>query len=304
MTDDQWTPLSDRDAPTVRAMRDGVPASLEIPLREWVRTTAERDTSAAGRAAVRIDVVLYTEESGHEDVGPGERLAYWTPAEKLLDVTDALLDLLPTGGWQNTPLTAGLSKWQAALIAANSLPDTQYRVPLQRLLNDASSLYTIRDDGRALVRRVDSAVVAVTNAAAKAADQPERGSATRHLRQAFDAAYALQPDPAKAYSEAIKAVESAAHSTLQPKHAKATLGTMLGEFRQVQAKLGVPIAGKTGTEGLTVVESMMDLLWTGQTSRHGNLQETRDETVQEAIMAVHLASTLVQLFASGAIQRS
>ncbi|MFF9508748.1 hypothetical protein ACF1BU_16640 [Streptomyces sp. NPDC014724] len=211
---------------------------------------------------------------------------------------------MPTRGWQNTPLTAGLPAWQAALITANSLPDTQYRVPLQRLLDDARSLYTIRADGRALVRRVDSAVAAVTGEAAKAADQPERGSATRHLRQALDAVYALQPDPLKAYSEAIKAVESAAHATLQPKHAKATLGTMLGEFRQVQAKLSVPIIGTSGTEGLAVVESMMDLLWTGQTSRHGNLQETRDETVQEAVMAVHIASTLVQLFASGAIQRS
>lgn len=304
VTEDQWTPLSDRDAPAARALRDGVPASLELPLREWVRTTAERYTGAAERAALRIDVVLYAEEGGHEDVGTGERLAYWTPTEKLLDIIDALLDLAPTGGWQNTQLTAGLPTWQAALITANSLPDSQYRVPLQRLLNDAGSLYTIRADGRALVRRVDSAVAAVTDAAAKSADQPERGSATRHLRQALDAAYALQPDPVKAYSEAIKAVESAAHATLQPKHAKATLGTMLGEFRQVQAKLSVPIAGKSGTEGLAVVESMMDLLWTGQTSRHGNLQETRDETVQEAFMAVHLASTLVQLFASGAVQRS
>ncbi|WP_455355983.1 hypothetical protein [Streptomyces sp. SYSU K217416] len=42
MTDDQWTPLSDRDAPAARALRDGVPASLELPLREWVRTTTER----------------------------------------------------------------------------------------------------------------------------------------------------------------------------------------------------------------------------------------------------------------------
>ncbi|MFF4355086.1 hypothetical protein [Streptomyces sp. NPDC001530] len=79
---------------------------------------------------------------------------------------------------------------------------------------------------------------------------------------------------------------------------------MLGEFRQVRAKLSVPIAGKSGAEGLAVVESMMDLLWTGQTSRHGNLQETREETVQEAVMVVHLAASLVQFFVSGAVQRS
>ncbi|MEU8672621.1 hypothetical protein AB0C71_37655 [Streptomyces anulatus] len=304
MTEDQWTPLSLRDASAARVLRDGVPDSLELPLREWIHTTADRNTGAAERAAIRIDLVLHTEDSGHEDVGTAERVAYWTPAEKLLDVTDALLDLVPTGGWRNTPPTAGLPALQAVSIAARSIPDTQHRAPLQRLLNDACSLYTIRNDGRALVRRVDPAVTAVTAEAAKAADQPKRGSATRHLRQALDAAYALQPDPVKAYSEAIKAVESAAHATLQPNHATATLGTMLGEFRQVRAKLTVPIAGKSGTEGLAAVESMMGLLWAGQTSRHGNLQETRDETVQEAIMAVHLASTLVQLFASGAVRRS
>lgn len=302
--EDQWAPLSLRDAPAARVLRDGVPASLQLPLREWVHAAADSHTSAAERAAVRIDVVLYSEDGGDEDVSTGERIAYWTPAEKLLDVTDALLDLMPTGGWMNTRPTAGLPVWEVLSITRASLPDKRHREPLQGLLNDAGSLYTIRADGRALVRRVDPAVAAVTGEAMKAADQPVRGSATRHLRQALDAAYALQPDPVKAYSEAIKAVESAAHATLQPKHATATLGTMLGEFRQVRAKLTVPIAGKSGTEGLALVESMMGLLWTGQTSRHGNLQETRDETSQEAAMAVHLASTLVQLFASGAIRRA
>ncbi|SCF61834.1 hypothetical protein [Streptomyces sp. Ncost-T10-10d] len=100
---------------------------------------------------------------------------------------------------------AGLSTLQAALLSAATPHDSMHRIPLQRLLADANSLCTIRADGRALARRVDPVVAAVTDVAAKAADRPERCSATRHLRQAFDAAYALQPDPVKAYSEAIKA---------------------------------------------------------------------------------------------------
>ncbi|MFJ2008011.1 hypothetical protein [Streptomyces chartreusis] len=304
MTEDQWTRLSDRDAPSDRALQDGVPASLELPLREWIRGTAERYTSAAERAAVRVDVVLHSEEYGDASIGLGERLAHWTPTEKLLDVTDALLDLLPTRGWQNRPEIAHLSTVQAAILTAVTPQDSMHRIPLKQLLADAGSLYAIQADGRGLARRIGPAVAAVTEAAAEAADRPGRGSATRHLRRALSAAYALQPDPVKAYSEAIKAVESAAHATLQPKHTVATLGSMLGEFRQVRAKLSVPIAGESGTEGLAVVESMMELLWTGQTSRHGNLQETREETVQEAVMAVHLAASLVQFFVSGAVQRS
>ncbi|MFB7763587.1 hypothetical protein [Streptomyces xiamenensis] len=304
MTEDQWTPLSHRTAPSARVLRDGVPAGLEAPLRQWIHTTADRYPRAAARAAVRMDLILHSENDEYDEIGPGERLAYWTPSESLLDIADALLDLVPTGGWENTPLTAGRPPWEAALIVASSAPDTRYRGPLQQLLDDAGSLYTIRADGRALVRRVDPAVAAVINTAAEVANQPERGSATLHLRRAHEAAYALQPDPVKAYSEAIKAVESAAHATLQPNHARATLGTMLGELRQVRAKLGVPIAGKSGTEGLAAVESMMELLWTGQSSRHGNLEQTREETVPEAVMAVHLAANLVQLFSSGAVRRS
>ncbi|MER7903005.1 hypothetical protein ABTX84_07070 [Streptomyces sp. NPDC095614] len=301
MTQDQWTPLSDRNAHSARVLQDGVPDSLEVPLRQWIHSTAERYTGAAERTAVRLDVDLHFEEGEYETIGPGERLAYWTPTETLLDIIDALLDLMPNNGWQGRQK---FSPMQIALLDATTPHNGQHRVPLQQLLTDARSAYTIRTDGRALVRRVDPAVAAVTAVALKTADQPERGSATRHLSRALEAAYALQPDPVKAYSEAIKAVESAAHATLQPKHSAATLGTMLGEFRQIRAKLIVPIAGKAGgAEGLAVVESMMELLWTGQTSRHGNLQETREETAQEAAMAVHLAASLVQFFVSGAVQR-
>ncbi|MFD6115294.1 hypothetical protein ACFWG0_35085 [Streptomyces yangpuensis] len=67
---------------------------------------------------------------------------------------------------------------------------------------------------------------AAVEEALKAADQPERGSASRHLRQAMDLAYALHPDPVKAYSEAIKAVECALHDTIQPNNRRATLGTI------------------------------------------------------------------------------
>ncbi|WP_331732126.1 hypothetical protein [Streptomyces sp. NBC_00989] len=302
VSEDQWTPLSDRDAPSARALKDGVPAGLETPLRGWIESTAEQYMDVIERVAVRTDVDLHPESYPYqyEGIDIVARLAYWTPTKKLLDITDALLNLAPIRSLRDQPEIASLAPWQAA----DTPHDLTHCIPLQQLLADAGSLYTIRADGRALVRRLGPAVVAVTDEAAKAADQPERGSATRHLRQALDAAYALHPDPVKAYSEAIKAVESAAHATLQPKHDQATLGTMLGEFRQVRAKLTVPIAGKSGAEGLAVVESMMALLWTGQTSRHGNLQETREETVQEAVMAVHLAASLVQFFASGVVQRS
>ncbi|GGJ19016.1 hypothetical protein [Streptomyces brasiliensis] len=78
---------------------------------------------------------------------------------------------------------------------------------------------------------------------------------------------------------------------------------MLRELRQHPRQWDVTLAGKTGTEGAATVEAMMSLLWTGQTSRHGNLQTTREETPAEARMAVDLAVSLVRWFADGAVRR-
>jgi hypothetical protein len=49
--------------------------------------------------------------------------------------------------------------------------------------------------------------------------------------------------------------------------------------------------------------AMIELLWTGQTSRHGARPPTRPETFEEAQMAVYLAMTLVHWFVSGAASR-
>ena len=54
---------------------------------------------------------------------------------------------------------------------------------------------------------------------------------------------------------------------------------------------------------MTPLISMMELLWTGQTSRHGSQTPTAQEASDEARMAVHLAVTLVQWFTTGAVIR-
>ncbi|MBC2906778.1 hypothetical protein H4N64_35705 [Streptomyces sp. PSKA01] len=139
--------------------------------------------------------------------------------------------------------------------------------------------------------------------AARVAEQPDRGSASGHLRRAYTAAYALHPEPGRAYSEAIKAVECAAHATVEPNNTKATLGTMLTQLRQHPGQWVVALPGTTGVEGENVVYAMASLLWKGQTSRHGAQQPTREETADEARMAVDLATSLVRWFADGAVRR-
>ncbi|MER6251952.1 hypothetical protein ABT224_11360 [Streptomyces sp. NPDC001584] len=301
---ERWAPLSEREGNAPEVLRDQVSDALEGPLRDWLARALDELGSNVTRVAVRLDFRLHRAVDDNDEDNEVFQLAYGPSRERLWDVVDVVLDLLPSGGWERTPLTPDMNRLAAALTVAGSLPDVRFRAPLRKLLDDARAAYVIRSDGRALVRRVNPAVGAAVEEALNAADQPERGSASRHLRQAMDLAYALHPDPVKAYSEAIKAVECALHDTIQPNNRKATLGTMKGELPQLQNKLRSAITGPNGSEGLETALKMMTLLWEGQTSRHGARDQTRDETAEAARMAVHLAAALVQWFASGAIKKA
>jgi hypothetical protein len=155
-----------------------------------------------------------------------------------------------------------------------------------------------------LVRRVDAtATEAATAAATAAAAMPAAGSAAEQIRSAWAELHGLHPDPSAAYRAAVQAVESAAHAMIEPNNAKATLGTMIGQLRNTPQRYALAIPGPDGTGSIAPLIAMMELLWTGQISRHGGQAPTRPETVEEARMAVHLAVTLVQWFITGAVRR-
>ncbi|MGA4803569.1 hypothetical protein [Streptomyces lavendulocolor] len=182
--------------------------------------------------------------------------------------------------------------------------DTSKIASLGRLLDDAGSAYRVNEAGDGLEERVTPAVRdAVRQTIADAAAEPAAGSAADHLAAAWQAAYGRGPDPVRAYSEAIKAVECAAHAVVQPNNAKATLGTMLGEIRNARHKFSAAIPSPAGDQ-IAPAEAMMRALWEGQTSRHGAQTATTPETLEAARSAVHLAATLVQWFVSGAVVRS
>ncbi|MFF3419634.1 hypothetical protein ACFYW9_33880 [Streptomyces sp. NPDC002698] len=145
---------------------------------------------------------------------------------------------------------------------------------------------------------------AVFGAVDEAAASTSAGSAADHLATAWQAAYGLHPDPVRAYSEAIKAVESAAHAVIQANHGKATLGTMLGEIGNARPKFFTALSTPAGRDPIAPAEGMMRALWEGQTSRHGNLAGTVPETLEAARAGVHLAAALVQWFTSGAVRRN
>lgn len=78
---------------------------------------------------------------------------------------------------------------------------------------------------------------------------------------------------------------------------------MLGQLRATPDRWVLAIRGPGGAGSITPLIAMIELLWTGQTSRHGGQAPTRPETFEEAQMAVHLAVTLAQWFIGGAVSR-
>jgi hypothetical protein len=176
---------------------------------------------------------------------------------------------------------------------------------LGMLLTEGGSAYRVADDLSGLEMRVATAVRgAVQQTVSDAASSLPAGSAADHLAAAWAAAYGLHPDPVRAYSEAIKAAESAAHAVIEPNNAKATLGTMIRVIRNSPSRFTTALFTPAGKDPVAPVEAMMRALWEGQTSRHGAQTGTVPETPEAAQSAVHLAATLVQWFTSGAVVRT
>ncbi|MFF3208431.1 hypothetical protein [Streptomyces sp. NPDC002962] len=316
-TNDLWAPLSERASTPAPALRTSVSGALATQLRHWTYRAISWDSTLLDRIVLRCDVREYRRCRQHDlvegveppdDFNPElDHLAYCTPAAVMLDVVDAWLHLTaPSATARTLPVLPNrpATKMEIFASALDGLSELQPRFrlrhELQQLLDDGRSAYTLRADKAGLRQRVYPTVEALAEAAATRAGQDRaRGSAGAHLKRAWAAAYALHPEPGKAYSEAIKAVEAAAQATVEPKNSKATLGTMIKVMENTQGRWVVGIGAEPSSAGAETVTRMMRLLWTGQTSRHGGSHPTREETVAEARAAVHLAVALLNFFTDG-----
>jgi len=291
MTSEVWQPLSVRLARR-ESLREGIPVALREPLRDWIWAEALRNGSVVPRVQRRLGLSQCSGEGG-EETAAHDWLARHTRDRDLLDIADAMLALAPRPDGR-VPVSDMFTQL-----------DVQRRKRLlQELLDDVRSIYMVKADGSGLERRAGViATRAYSEVARAAAAKPDAGSAARHLRDAWIAAHALKPDPVTAYSEAIKAVESAAHAILDPGNSRATLGTMIRQLRDTPQAFGIALAGRSGPGDVSAVTAMMALLCDGQTSRHGGREPTRPETLEAAQMAVHLAVALVEWCTSGAVRR-
>ncbi|MFG2761645.1 hypothetical protein [Streptomyces wuyuanensis] len=278
------------DAPEHDGPFDGVPDHLVVPLREWVEYALGSDGmgDVYDENGVERTLCLRLRMVPPQDVVVGAGSKYYRAlieavGPRLLDVVDEVLAYKAERGVNDEPAIRLLTN----------------------ILDEAGSAYRVAWIGDGLEERVTPAVRdAVRQTMADAAAQSTAGSAADHLGTAWQAAYGRSPDPVRAHSEAIKAVEAAAHAVVQPNNAKATLGTMLGEIRNARHKFGTAIPAPAAGDPIAAAEAMMRALWEGQTSRHGGQNGTVPETLDAARAGVHLAATLVQWFVSGAVVRT
>jgi hypothetical protein len=168
---------------------------------------------------------------------------------------------------------------------------------LNQLLVAGGSAYHYRK-GR-LERRVDDATVASFECVAAAASD----EASMHLRRAWTATYGRDPEPSRAYGEAVRAVEAITCPLLLPKDPKPTLGKVIAHLRDKPDDWQLILPGEQDAAGVTPLRLMLQLLWTAQRSRHSGGPDSRDQLLTEAEAALSLAIILVQWFASGFVRR-
>jgi hypothetical protein len=266
----------------VPVLHEGVPGHLEAPLRDWISSALQSSSETTVCAALRLGITVGPNAKWYETA---RLLARSSQSHELLDIVDAIL--------------ACDARWKDSQSSAIRRGD------LAAILRDGSSAWRINDEFTGLTRRVDAtAAAAATEAERAALALPTAGSAAAQLAAAWAALYELHPDPSAAYRDAIRAVESAAHAVIEPNNTTATLGTMLRQLRAQPQRYSLAIAGQDGSGSVEPLIGMLELLWKGQTSRHGAQTTTRSETWEEARMAVHLAVALVHWFVTGAVRRT
>lgn len=298
-----WQPLSARETAPVD-LRDG-PTLLETKIRRSIRychlTSAqiiELYENLNIACPLSYDGLFTSRISGSREDALYE-LAYETPVERLLEIADYLLaHPARRGKLSSTAAYLFVGDYDYADLHAT------FKTELREALDEAGSVYQVNEDNSGLERRAHPYAVTLLNTAEKAASiKTDAGSAGQQLRAANDALRASKPDPARAYSLAIKAVESAAHAIVEPTNTKATLGSMRGLMRSNPSAFEVAIPWSESKCNIDPVVQMITLLWEGQSSRHGARTPTIDESRDAAEMAVQLASILVLWFTTGLVRQ-
>lgn len=277
-----WQPLSARrgGTPIDETWQEGIPAWIDHSVRHWLGLQLMEDETRD-----RLLARLHVTDNSRVPTVTG-RVEQLTEVE-LLDWIDGVLKIN--------------AEREAYLFRHSNEYDAN---KLETLLHEGHSVWKVSDTFDSLERRQDETVTAASHQAGQTAESYGRAAAAERLRNAWGKAYGLHPDPSKAYSEAILAVEAVAVPAITPKEASAHLGHVYGQLRTQGHLYELVITDKSGAlASVQPVTELVGLLWNGHTDRHEGNVPAVPISPEAAQMAVHAAATLVQWFASGAIRR-
>jgi len=288
-----WRPLWERVAGKTgeRELVDDVPDYLLPALQQWLANALDLFDDLDTSIQLRTRKVFSTQRDrvGRHFVVVG--------GSELLEAIDAALfakSWLVRGN--ERPYGRSVAEQDSQRIWTVQVKELQFR------LWEGESAWQPNEDFNGLVRRVDETVAeaAKTTIAAAPAD------AAMHLKAAWSAAYALHPDPEKAYGQAIKAAEAAAiPATLPSTDLSPTLGKVLAHMRQASHKYSMVIDDRVAQPASAeAVIALIDLIWWGQRDRHAGGPTSKPTTQEAAEAAVHAAVLIVQWFNSRAVVKN
>ena len=290
--DTRWRPLSVRksgDHAAYDALDPGVPDYLFPSLWAWIqRRVLTEHTLQQIERRCRIKLSWYASRTSATSSLENLMRA---DEQLCLNVVDFLASRIDPDDQ-----TSGMSR-EAREAWLAELADL---VSLDLMLEEAGSLWTADNRSKPvrLVQRVEPTLRAAAEQVMSIGDK-----AAQHLRLAWHAVYGRQPDSGKGYREAIKAMEVATIPVVCPNNTRATLNRVINDLRAKPSKWAVNLKHPTPDRQVETVADMLDLVWKGQSDRHGDPDPNAPISVsqEQAEAAVHLAVTVVQWFTRGVV---
>lgn len=289
MSNEAWKPLGfDDEAAGLEGPHEGVPSWLSASLWDWID---EHFWKMGGTAGFRIRVFKSDLARKIERVCR-ITISYTGDALEMgrVAVRNALLDVDKR------------LRVVDFLLAAESTPEQA--AALDAILLEAGSVWSVgpRRGAIGLVRRVSPALTAAAEQAIV------EGHAGDRLSEAWNAAFGLNPDPSRAFSLAVKAIEDAAIPIVAPNDATTTLGKVIGQIKS-DNRWTLPFQRDDSeiSSGQALV-GVLKSVWAGQVDRHGGVADPASNTTAAvsqaaAETAVVLAVAVVHLFATEKVIR-
>jgi hypothetical protein len=284
MSDDGvWKPFGAENDPTFDGLHDGVPAWLAQSFWDWIEQT-------------------FTVVSHQMYVADQFNVELLRTVERQLKVSVPYTEtFLPEGvrklrkAFTESGRELMLADFLLSVRAPNSNAGT-----LKNILVEGGSRWTIgtRSGKRGLVARVPEGVQLAAEGVMRSP-----GHAGPRLAEAWNAAFSIDPNPSHAYSLAVKAVEDATIPLMLPNNPNATLGNVLSHMKDTS--WGLPFTREHGQYPVSqTLIGQMQMLWSGQTDRHGGADGPSVAVSQQAAeAAVMFAVPIIWAFTSGAASK-